>query len=285
MVRALEVRRGTVDMVLGDLNPDQVAAFGNRGGFKVWRRGGANYAYIGFNCSRPPLDNTKVRQALAYATDRKEFIAYLLRGYARPATSLLCPENPYFNPLTPAYPLDLAKARALLDEAGFPVKEDGLRFRLTFKTSSSQEARMRALTVQDQWRKVGVGLKIVSLEWGTFYRDVVRGDIQAYSLTWVGLSDPDVFRLRFGSNYFPPKGLNRGRYKNKELDALVARGAATSDPIIRRESYNRVQLILARDNPYVSLFHPDVVAVSTGRVKDLTLYPDGSFRGILTAHR
>ena len=87
VVRALEMRRGSVDLVVNDLPPDSLSYFATHG-FPVFRTPGASYAYLGLNCSRPPLDRREVRLALALAIDRESLVRYILRGFGRPATGM-----------------------------------------------------------------------------------------------------------------------------------------------------------------------------------------------------
>ena len=122
------------------------------------------------------------------------------------------------------YPHDVVRAQRLLDEAGFPAGRDGVRMRLTMKTSTDETTRLMAAVLQQQLRAAGIRLDIRSAEFGTFYADVTKGAFQIYALRWIGSNeDPDIFRYAYGSGSFPPKGGNRGRYSNRACDALLAR--------------------------------------------------------------
>ncbi len=276
VVRELEMRRGSVDLVVNDLPPDSIRYFLSRG-YPVLRAPGASYAYIGLNCARPPLDRVGVRRALALAVDREAILNYVLRGLGRPATGLLPPEHWAFDAAGGPTPHDPAEAEHLLDAAGLRRGADGVRLRLNYKTSENKISRQIAVAIAQDWAHVGVEASVRSLEWGTFYGDVRRGDFDAFGLTWVGVTDPDGFRLRFSSRAFPPEGLNRGRYSNPEVDRLVESGALPQDREDRRGDYARVQEILAGDVPYVSLWWPDAVCVTQRDVKGVHLPADGNF--------
>jgi len=277
VVRALELRRGGVDLVVNDLPPDAAAWF-DRPGFRLTRSPGANYAYLGLNCARPPLDRPAVRRALALAVDRDALLKYLQRGLGRPATGLLCPENWAYEPGLLPTPHDPETAARLLGAEGFAPDRDGVRLRLSYKTSMNKVSRQLAVAVQEDLRKIGVRAEIQSLEWGTFYGDVVKGDFDLYGLTWVGVADPDAFRLRFASSAVPPLGLNRGRYASPAVDALLETGSREADRAARRAAYSEVQRRLADDLPYISLWWPDNVAASRAGLAPFTIPPDGSFR-------
>jgi len=279
VVRSLELRRGSVDMVVNDLPPDAVAYF-RRPGYRVQRTNGANYRYIGVRMNHPILKCVEVRRAIAHALDRELITRTVIRGFGRPATSLLCPENRYHRPGLADYPFDPKRAERLLDEAGFPRRPEG-RFSLTYKTSSDKVSRQVAVAVQENLGRVGIRLTIESLEWGTFYGDVKRGDFDLFGLTWLGIRDPDAYRLRFSSSFFAPHGLNRGRYRNSEIDALVRAGVATALFEERRPIYDRVQEILAEELPYIPLWYPDNVIVAREGFDGGPVPPDGNF-GFLT---
>ncbi|MEW6758790.1 MAG: ABC transporter substrate-binding protein [Acidobacteriota bacterium] len=275
VVRSLEMRRGTVDLVVNDLPPDALARFVALG-YRVWRTPGANFAYVGFNCTRPPLDRAEVRRALSLSLDRPSIIRHVLRGYAREAAGLLPPEHWASAPLPPPG-RDAAAAEALLDRAGFPRGRDGVRFRMTYKTSDNKISRQIASVIAENLGDLGVLCETQWLEWGTFYGDVKRGDFDAFGLTWVGVTDPDGLRLRYASWAVPPAGFNRGRYTNPELDGLLAAGSKEMNPLLRRPLYVKAQEILAREAPAAPLWHPDSVCVAQGDVEGVALPSDGNF--------
>ena len=128
--------------------------------------------------------------------------------------------------------------------------------------------------LQEQLRRVGIALDIRSYEWGTFFSDIRKGNFQLYTLTWVGVTDPDIYHYIFHSGNVPPHGANRGRYRNADVDRLLERGRTAYAPKTRREVYGQVQEILGRDLPYVNLWHATNVAVLNQRVRGFVLYPD-----------
>jgi peptide/nickel transport system substrate-binding protein len=174
----------------------------------------------------------------------------------------------------------LAKARQLLDAAGHPDPDgDGPRprFSLTYKTTTNELAKEQANVFQEQLKKAGIELEIRSFEWATFYDDIKAGRFQIFSLQWTELLDPDVYRLRFGSAFLPPVGLNRVRYVNPVVDQLLSEGTRTTSLEERRQIYGRIQEILSEDLPYVSLWHKSNFAIMRKRVRGFTLTPSADF--------
>ena len=278
-VRVLELRKGSVQLVVNALPPDVVPLFQRDPAFRVVQAIGSNYAYLGLNLADPRLGDVRVRRALALAIDRPRLVATLWRGLGVPTETLLPPGHWARNEELPALPHDPAAARRLLDEAGFP-DPDGVagprpRFTLTYKTSTDETALLQAQIVQAMAAEAGIAIEIRSYEFATFYDDVKRGNFQIFSLTWTGVADPDLYSQILHSRRTPPAGSNRGRYTNPEFDALIDAGARFPDPVRRRPFYVAAQAILARDLPYISLFTKVNVAVMPAALDGYQSYPSG----------
>ncbi len=278
LVRALELRKGSADAAINSLTPDMVVTLAKEKDVRSDQQAGTSLAYLAFNLDDPVLRRREVRQALAYATDRKTIIQYLLRGQARPASSLLPPNHWAFDPDLPQYDFDPARAEALLDQAGLRRGPDGIRLHLTLKTSTDESARLTSEAIAEQWKKVGVALELRPLEFATLYTDITRGTFQIYSLRWVGANnDPDIFEYVFSSKKFPPDGANRGHYQNTALDALLNQARVEMNREKRKELLFHIQKIVAADEPYINLWYVDNVCVHRVRLSDIKMSPDGSY--------
>lgn len=278
VVRALELRKGTADIEISSLSPDIIPALARQPHLQVAQRPGTNFAYLGLNLEDAVLARREVRQALAFATDRDGLIRYLLRGQARAASGILPPNHWAYTGEVANYPCDAAKAERLLDSAGFPRNPDGLRIRLTLKTSTDEQARLIGAALQEQWRRVGIELELRPLEFATLLSDAIRGNFQLNLLRWVGANnDPDVFEFVFSSKRFPPDGANRGHYRNPQLDALADRIRQEPDRAKRKALCVEVQKILAEDLPILPLWFTDVVSVHRRELGELNLSPAGDY--------
>ncbi len=281
--QALELRKGSGDVAINSLTPDTVLTLARDPNLAVERAAGTRLAYLGFNLRDPILKDARVRQAIAYALDRRPMIEYLWRGQAEPARSVLPPQSWAYNGGVPGYDHDLHKANQLLDAAGYP-SVDGVRFHITMKTSTDENTRLMVAVMQQQLRDAGIALDIRSFEFATFFSDVQHGAFQMYSLRWIGGNeDPDIFEYAFDSAKFPPNGANRGYYSNPKVDALIDKARREIDPNVRKPLYAEVQRILAEDLPYINFWYLDNVLVHTRRVRNLKLNPAGNFDFLRTA--
>ncbi|HVN19020.1 MAG TPA: ABC transporter substrate-binding protein [Dongiaceae bacterium] len=280
---ALELRKGSGDATINSLTPDTVVTLEGNRNIAVEHSGGTRLAYLGFNLRDPILKDVRVRQAIAYALDRRPMIEYLWRGLAEPARSILPAQSWAYNGDVPGYEHDPQKAETLLDDAGYPAV-NGVRFHITMKTSTDANTRLMVAVMQQQLREVGIALDIRSFEFATFFSDVQHGAFQMYGLRWIGGNeDPDIFEYAFHSSKFPPNGANRNYYSNPKVDALIDRARREVDPKLRKPLYAEVQAILAQDLPYIDLWYLDNVLVHTRRVRNVRLNPSGNYDFLRTA--
>ncbi|NLH49950.1 MAG: ABC transporter substrate-binding protein [Myxococcales bacterium] len=286
--RLLQLNKGDLDLVVNAVPNFAVKFFAEMPGRLVQREPGINYSYLGFNLAdrHGIVSRREVRQAIAHAINREEIIAALLFGMARPATSLLAPGNWAYDPGAPTYPYDPERAKQLLDAAGFPDPDgDGpaVRFTLSYKTSTNKLRMRIAEVIAGQLARVGIGFERRSLEWGTFFQDIKSGNFQTYTLTWVGVNDPDHLYYVYHSSMQPPRGGNRGFYADPQVDQWLDASRRTNDRAERRRLYGLVQQKVAADCVYVDLWWADNVAVQTDRLQGFFLRPSGDYRALATA--
>ncbi len=280
VVRGLELRKGTADLEENSLTPDMIKVLRSDPSIDIAERPGTSYVYLGLNFSSPALANLGVRQALAYATDREEIVRYLLGGQAQLADGPLPANSWAYQAGIAHYGYDPARAERLLDAAGYTRQAalEGVRLKLTLKTTTEESSRLLGAVLREQWRKVGIDLELRPLEFATFYADATKGSFELYTLRWIGVnSDPEFFDFVFNSKKMPPAGANRGHYRNPALDALLDRARVESDVTKRREMFGAIQKIVAEDLPYVSLWFMDNVAVHRKRITNLQLSATGDY--------
>ena len=283
---ALEMKKGSSDVESNVLSRDMVHALEGLPNLRIEAGPGAIVVYANFNVDDPALRDPRVRQAIACAIDKPALITALWRGQARPAETLLPPEDwaVASDAELAQYPHDVARAVKLLDEAGLKPDKNGVRLRFTLKTSTDETVRLEAQAIQQELRDAGIQLDLRSAEFGTFYSDITHGAFQMYILNWIGVNqDPDIFRYTYASQSFPPKGANRGHYSNARVDALLAAAATETDQSVRRNEYVEVQQILARELPGIPLWYQNNEVVHSTRLTGVVLNPGGTFDFLRTA--
>lgn len=285
ITQSLELEKGSADLTVNSLPMDAVAELATRRNLRISQTPGTQIQYLNFNLRDSLLADVRVRQAIACAINRELILRTLRRGHGQPAVSLLPPTHWAWNGDGPRYGYDPARAEQLLDAAGHRRAADGVRFQLTMKTSIDEETRLLAAVLQQQLAQVGIRLEIRSFEFATFYADVTRGAFQLYSLRWIGGNEqPDIYTLAFATSSFPPKGANRGRYSNPDLDALLEDATQSQDQEHRRQDYAQAQQILARDLPAIPLWYRDTIVVHTTQLTNVLPAPSGTYAFLEQAH-
>jgi peptide/nickel transport system substrate-binding protein len=276
-----ELQAGRLDIVSGaaNLSPDSYQFLARDPTLKVAQFPGANIVYLGFNVERAPLNNVKLRQAIAYAIDRDSIVRDLMLGQARIAHSIL-PEASWAYDAGQKYAYDPARARQLLDEAGFRDPDgDGPRMRLpkpiVFKISSGNVATSQfAGVIQNSLKSVGIPVEIESIEFNTLLSQLSDGQFEMTTARWIGGNqDPVFLRDLFHSDQIPTAGRtgvrNRTRYANPEFDRVIEEAVSTADQARARELYVRAQQIASRDLPMLPLWYPDVMVIASKGVENI----------------
>jgi len=287
ITRALELQKGSADAEINALTADMVEALRKNPNLVVQTGPGTGLSYINFNTTDPLLRDRRVRQAIQCAIDRPLIIRTLWRGQAQLANSILPAGHwAYSDASTSAAcsSYDPERAKQLLDAAGFPAHGNGIRMRITMKTSTDETMRLLAAIVQQQLRMAGIELDLRSSEFASFYSDVTRGSFQMYPLRWIGGNeDPDIFRYAYSTSSFPPHGANRGRYTNPQMDALISAAGEESDQSARRATYAQVQQLLAEDLPTIDLWYLDTVVIHSRRLVNVHASPSANYEFLVHA--
>jgi peptide/nickel transport system substrate-binding protein len=279
MTRLLELQRGGVDLLVGGIAPEALPRLAALRDVVLLEAESNSVSYLGFNLEDPVLRDVRVRRAIAHAVGRQAILDGLLLGRGVLATGLLPPAHWAYAADVPRYAYDPLEARRLLREAFGPERARG-PLALTYKTGTLELSRAIGEALQEQLAAVQVRLDIRSYEWGTFYADIKNGNFQLYALSWIGITDPDIYYHAFHSASLPPRGANRNRYRNAEVDRLLEQGRATLDREARRAVYRRVQQIVAEDLPYIPLWHGRIFAAHRRRVHGVRLEPAGDFTSL-----
>ncbi len=283
-----ELRSGRVDIapLPTSLSPDAVKLLGQDPSLQVHEFPGSNVNLLTINTSSPPLDNVKVRQAIAYAIDRESMIQNLLQGFGKIAHSIIPEESWAYTP-GQTYSYDPATSKRLLDEAGFRDPDgDGPRMRfakpIVYKVSGSSVAgRNYAGVIYNYLKEVGIPVEIVTPEQNTVFDEVVRGNFQIFYSQWVGGNqDPIFYKDLFATSEIPTetkKSRNRSRYSNRELDVLLEEAVNTFDRERARELYTQIQAIVSRDLPVFPLWYQSNLVIARKNVGNIKIDASGDW--------
>jgi len=308
--RVLELLKGRADLVIGAVSPPIFPALhaGVRGDLRtdeprlriLWEPGSA-YAYLGLNSRSGPLSDLRVRRAICHALDVQPILKAKFRGLAQPATGMLPPGHWAYSE-TPGCRRDLALATQLLAEAGYSTargEREGLKeappgrakrtLHLTLKTSTDRFRKSIALVFQEQLAEAGIEVELRSLEYGTFFNDVRKGNFELFSALWSSGSviEPDILRWVFSSANIPgPEnafaGLNRTGYRNRRLDELLDRATRVGQDE-RKVLYAQALALIDSDLPYIPLWHESSPAIVSSRLQDFEPSPQGYLRPLARA--
>ena len=265
---------GEIDIMQSEISFQKVGYFlDKRDDFQVFRKPSTSMTYLLINFKDPCLANKEMREFLALSINRSPIIKHKLKGFARPAVTILNPNNFFFNSHLKNSPYDLQKSRVIFNRLS---KECRLKY-FSLKTSSARTAVDHGKVLALQLKTAGLKLKTESFEWGTFYGDLNAGRFQLALLKWVGAIDPDIYRLAFHSVEHPPKGRNRGFYKNVILDQLLDQGISMMDKERRHLIYNQVQKMIQEDLVVIPLWHEDQITVARKNILNYDLSDNGDF--------
>jgi len=243
----------------------------------------SGYSFIGYNNAKAPFNDKRVRQALSYATPKRDIVKGILFDLAIPATGPYKPGTIWHNPNVKKYDYDLEKAKALLAEAGWSdsdgdgiLDKKGRKFTFELITNQGNNERTKvAETLQQSWKKLGIKVSIRVLEWATFLNEYIdKQKFDAVVLAWTITHDPDLTDV-WHSSKCGGKKLNFICYKNAELDELLKKGVSVFDPEKRKVYYHKIQEILAEEQPYTFLYVPYALASISKRFQNVYVAPSG----------
>src|SRR5438309_566627 len=283
-----ELQSGRVDIapLPTSLSPDAIKGLGSSPGLTVHQFEGSNLNLLTLNTKEPPLDNVKVRQAIAYAIDRESMIRDLLQGQGKIAHSIL-PEASWAYTPGQTYHFDPMMAKKLLDEAGLRDPDgDGPQMRIdkpiVFRFSgSSASARQYAGVIQNALKDVGLPVSIEPSELNVFLEQLRRGQFQMAYGQWVGGNqDPIFYRDLFATSEIPTEtraARNRSRYSNPELDQILVEAVNTYDHAKTAPLYAKAQDIVSRDVPVFPLWYQANMVIAKKSVGNIHVNASGDW--------
>lgn len=223
--------------------------------FQVLVGGSRAKTILAINNKRKPLDDVRVRRAIAAAIDRRAVIDGAADGFGVPIGSFYVPGAPGYVDTTGLNPYDPAKARALLHQAGVTPPLE-----LTMKLPPMPYARQGGEVIAAMLARVGIVAKIENVEWAQWLSGVYGQ--KAYDLTVISHAEP----LDFGNFARPGYYWN---YESAEFNTLWARVQATIERDERNRLMAEAQTLVANDAVAAYLYQPTWITVANARLKGL----------------
>jgi peptide/nickel transport system substrate-binding protein len=276
--RSTALRTGTVDWI-EYVSAADIATIKRDPKLDVVGGLSANYRGLLFNIKEKPLDDVRVRQAIAFAINPKEVVDVALFGAGGVvAKGLTIPGSSFYAfDGSPYGTVNLEKARALLREAGYP---NG--FNLDLKVTSTFDfLRTPAEVLQAQLAKIGVNLKIQAEEWSVYLPNFTGKKYVSTIIGSSGQSDPDdylytPFHTKGGGNFM--------NFSDPQVDKLLEQGRATAKQDARKKIYDEAQERILQLVPMVPLFHSAQYEGIATYVKGFEHYTNTSYLGLRTTY-
>ena len=270
-----DLKSGTVDLIDG-VNPSDLETIKGDSNLQAIERPSMNVGYLGFNVKKKPFDNAKVRQALSHAVDKQSIIDAFYSGLAKTAKNPLPDSVEGYNDEIQDYEFDLDKAKALLEEAGYPDGFEMELWAMPVPRPYIPEGMKIAEAIQANFEKIGVKAEIKTVDWATYLDKAADGEFPAYMLGWTGDNgDPDNFiytlldKDSIGSN-------NYSYYANDELHDILIEAQTIVDQGKRNELYKKAQEIIHEDAPWIPLVHSTPLLAASADLTGLVPHPTGS---------
>jgi len=274
-VRLANLRSGQLDIIERMAGSD-VPSLKTDSRFKVARITEIGYQGITINVGKSDLaqknplgKDARVREAFELALDREGIVQVAMDGEADVGNQWVAPTNAYYSKNVPLPKRDVARAKALLAEAGVTNPS------FTLVTPTTSDAQKIAQIVQAMVKDAGFDVKIQSTEFATSLDMADKGQFEAYVLAWSGRADPDGNLYSFD---FCKAPLDYAGYCKPEVDELLNRSRSALDPAERKKIYEQIAAIVLKDRPIVYLFHRHWLWAHTAKLAGLRTIPDGLVR-------
>ena len=231
--------------------------------------------YFGMNVTEPPFDDPKVRQAFNYAVDRQTLSRVLLDDSVVPATGILPPGFPGFNPDLEGYEFNPEKARQLLEESKYGSDLANLpQIILTLPGSFGAPVSPVTEAVLTMWEtNLGVRMDLLQTDWAIYIQDLQQRRFQMFGgLGWIAdYPDPENF---LDVLFHGGSSNNHMDYANSEVDLILERARIEQDEDVRFELYHQAEELIVEDAPWVPLWHSrGGYALAKPFVNDYFLFP------------
>lgn len=274
--RYLSLKKGEVD-IIDFPSPEDIENIKSDSNLKIVEQPGLNVGYLAMNMMKKPFDNLLVRQAVSHAINKADIIKAVYGNMGVPAKNPLPPTMWSYNDAVKDYNFDPKLAKDLLKKAGLEKGFETTLWAMPVSRPYNPNARKVAEIMQSQLKEVGITVKIVSYEWGTYLDKIASYEHDMCLIGWTGDNgDPDNFLyvlLSEDSTVKPAQ--NYAYWKNPEFNKKIKQAKETFDKDKRTSLYKEAQTIFHADAPWVPIAHSIVIEPMKKSVMDFKLSPLG----------
>ncbi|MFH0782676.1 MAG: ABC transporter substrate-binding protein [Pseudomonadota bacterium] len=253
---------GQVDLVITD-RPNHIKSLSENPKFTAVLREPAGAYILALNTSKPPLDDVRVRRALAFAWDQEKYLKASYKNVMKYTENwfgevLNCDDNGYLHP-------DLEKAKALIAEYGKPVE-------LTYHHSPTVRGRETGEILQQMLKPIGVNVSLVPADWAAITKQIFSKEYNIATWGILGSDDIEPYTMAAFHSESP---WNITRYTNKEVDNLLVTLRTSMDPVERKATFCRIARQVNHDAPFLYLCAPIHYALASAGIKNLPTWRHG----------
>ncbi|MBW0281013.1 ABC transporter substrate-binding protein [Shewanella xiamenensis] len=236
---------------------------------------GLNVAFWAFNTQKAPLNDVRVRRALAHAVDKQNILRAVYQNTAIEAIGVLPPASWAYDSNKKLLDYNPQKARDLLKEAGINNLSIDI-WAMPVARAYNPNALKTAELIQSDLANIGVKVNIISYDWSVFTQRLSRDEYDSVLIGWnADNSDPDNFFTPLLSCASMQSNNNRSRWCNKQFDAILDRAREVSTQAERKQIYQEAEAFIAEQVPMLSLAHAKRVALTRNNVHNMQLTPFG----------
>ena len=274
-VRLANLRAGQLDFI-ERVAPSDIPGLRSENRFKISKITELGYQAIYVNLGKSDLAqknpmgrDPRVREAFELSLDRDAIVQVVMEGEATVGNQWVPPNNTFYAKNVPVPKRDVARAKALLKEAGITKPS------VTLMAATTSDAQRLAQVVQAMAQEAGFDVKVQSTEFATSLSLADKGQYEIYILQWSGRADPDGNLYSFLHTGAPQ---NYSGYSNKEVDKLIVEARTTLDLEARKKLYEKIAAQVHRDRPIIYLYHRNWLWAYTPKLSGLRTIPDGLVR-------
>lgn len=280
-VRLVALESGDLQFMHSPVPPQELERLRRENRLEVRTTNALGYTYLNLNTKDPILQDKRVRQALAYLSDRETIAETIFFGMDTPGESFLIPGSFSYTKQVTTYPYNPERANQLLTQAGWVARtpggireKNGQPLRLELVTNVDPNRQQVLEFLQGEWRKAGIDARVKVYDFAAMLSDLTAGKYQVSLVGWLLLTDPDraaylQFRTGGASNY--------GKYSNPEVDRLLDRARAETNRAQRKVLYTQVAQRVTADAPYIFLLYQGYAVLNDKRLEGFVVHPGGAW--------